>query len=128
MFDSIWYDTLNKPFLNPPAEIFKPVWIILYITIFISLILYTKQRNRNIKGYVFFIIQLVLNLIWVPLFFGMHNIAAALADIILLDIFLLLTIKEFYKVSKTAALFLVPYFLWILFAFYLNFSILINNS
>ena len=127
MFDSIWYDTLNKPLLNPPAEIFKPAWIILYITIFLALLIYTKQKKRQVRGYVYFIIQLVLNLIWAPLFFGKHNILAAFIDIVLLNIFVILTIKEFYKASKASAIILIPYLIWILFAAYLNFSILINN-
>ncbi len=127
MFDSIWYDTLNKPLLNPPAEIFKPAWIILYITIFLALLIYTKQKKRQVRGYVYFIIQLVLNLIWAPLFFGMHNILAAFIDIVLLNVFVILTIKEFYKASKASAIILIPYLIWILFAAYLNFSILMNN-
>ena len=127
MFDLIWYDTLNKPLLNPPAEIFKPAWIILYITIFLALLIYTKQKKRQVRGYVYFIIQLVLNLIWAPLFFGMHNILAAFIDIVLLNVFVILTIKEFYKASKASAIILIPYLIWILFAAYLNFSILMNN-
>ncbi len=129
MFSSIWYDNLNKPFLNPPAWIFSPVWIILYTTLLIALILYTiKPTFKNkILGYVFFVIQLALNLIWSPVFFGMKNIGLGLIIIILMDIFALLTIIQFFKVSKTSALVMIPYFLWILFATYLNTAFFLLN-
>ena len=51
MFDTVWYDNLVKPFLNPPAWIFPPVWIILYATLLIALILYivSVTKKRKIK-------------------------------------------------------------------------------
>lgn len=129
MFDTIWYDTLAKPYFTPPGEIFAPVWIILYITILVSLIVFTitKSRKNKFRGYVYFLIQLLLNISWTPVFFSMENIVLALIIIILIDIFLFLTIKEFYKISHSAAGILIPYFVWIIFATYLNIGILILN-
>lgn len=129
MFDTIWYDTLAKPYFTPPGEIFAPVWIILYITILVSLIVFTitKSRKNKFRGYVYFLIQLLLNISWVPVFFSMENIVLAFIIIILIDIFLFLTIKEFYKISHSAAGILIPYFVWIIFATYLNIGILILN-
>ena len=129
MFNTIWYDTLAKPFLTPPSEVFAPAWIILYITILASLIVFTitKTRRNKIKGYTCFLIQLLLNIAWAPVFFTMENIVLALIIILLLDIFVILTIKEFYKISQISAGILLPYLIWIIFATYLNIGILILN-
>ena len=126
MFTSSWYNSLTKPFLSPPNWVFAPVWSILYLTIFISLILYlVKPVDNKTLGYVYFLAQLILNIAWSPVFFGMQNIPLALVVVLLLDIFILLTILEFYSVSKVAGIILIPYFLWTLFATYLNFDYLI---
>ena len=101
MFNSIWYENLTRPFLSPPKWLFAPVWGILYLTIFISFILYFLKKDKNKrKGYIYFSIQIILNFLWTPAFFGMKNILLALIIIILLDIFLILTIKNFYPTSK----------------------------
>lgn len=129
LIDYTWFDALNKPLLNPPAWLFAPVWTILYISMGVALFLYA--RNFTIKskawGYVLFFTQLLVNLAWTPAFFGIKNIGLALALIILLDILVLFNIIEFFKVSKSAARCLIPYFLWILFATYLNLSYFILN-
>ena len=128
MFNSDWYNNLNKPFLSPPNSVFMPVWSILYLMIFISLILYLKGGVKNkITGIIFFSIQMILNLSWTGVFFGLQNIKAALVVIVLLWIFILLTITSFFKHSKIAALLLVPYFIWVSFAVYLNISYFLLN-
>lgn len=129
MQNSIWYSTLTKPFLTPPAWVFTPAWIFLYITILAALLIFTTKRTREgkIKGYVFFIIQLLLNLAWSPVFFVLQNPALALVVILLMDLFVVLTIKEFYKISKFAAYILIPYLIWILFATYLNLGFVLMN-
>ncbi len=129
MFNSTWYNSLSKPLFAPMDSIFAPAWAILYITVFISLLLYIKAPYQSKKaGYVYFIIQLVLNLLWTPIFFGLKNIPFALVDIILLDIFTILTIKKFYTASKASGLILLPYFLWLIYATYLNFGYLVLNQ
>lgn len=129
MYNSVWFNSLTKPFLNPPSKVFPPVWSVLYILIFISLFFYIVAKTGNLKmrGYLYFGVQILLNLLWSPVFFLMHNIALALFIVILLDIFVILTMKNFYKASKLAAFLLVPYLLWIFFATYLNFAYLILN-
>ena len=124
-----WYDSLNKPFLNPPEWIFTPVWIILYIMIGLSFFLFLKGGMKKDKRLplTFFLIQLALNLMWSPIFFDAQNISLAFVVIILMYIFLLLTIITFFKHSKLASILLVPYLFWISFAGYLNFSFLVLN-
>ena len=128
MFDSIWYKSLTKPPFAPPNWIFAPMWGFLYLTILISLLLYmTKPASNKKAGYIYFVIQLALNLAWSPIFFGLREMFWAFVVIILMDIFVFLTIKKFYYVSKPAGLLLVPYFVWILFATYLNAGYLFLN-
>ena len=129
MFKSVWYYNLTKPPLAPPDWIFPPVWSILYFSMLVALLLYLFKPSQNKKsGYIYFIAQLILNLLWTPAFFYLQNIVLALIVIILLDIFVILTIKSFYKVSKISALILIPYLVWILFATYLNIGYFVLNA
>ena len=124
-----WFNSLNKPFLSPPDWLFTPVWLVLYIMIFASLVLFwgdgiTKEKRLPL---IFFIIQLVLNWLWVPIFFGMENILGGFIIIVIMYIFLWLTIITFFKYSKLASILLLPYLFWISFAAYLNFGYLVLN-
>lgn len=125
-----WYDSLIKPKFMPPAWIFAPVWIILYILMFISigLVFAAPFRILNIFGYVVFTAQLAVNFRWVPVFFREHNLRKAFLLCVLLDILILTTIILFFQISKTAAYLLLPYLLWGLYATVLNFEILDLNE
>lgn len=119
-----WFQSLNRPEFAPPDWIFAPMWIFLYITIAISLIFFykggiTKEKRLPL---LYFFIQLFLNIIWSPTFFGNMNIKGGLIIVILLLLTLSLTIISFYKYSKTSAFILLPYFLWVCFATYLNYQ------
>lgn len=126
----LWYNNLYKSPFTPPTWVFTPVWTLLYITIAISLFLFLKSgfTKEKILPLVFFTIQMLLNFAWTPVFFGMQNIRNAYIIIVLLVVFLALTIISFYRFSKRSAYLLVPYLIWSLFAAYLNFYILINNT
>ncbi|MBR2430520.1 tryptophan-rich sensory protein [bacterium] len=129
MIDYDWYKTLIQPSFQPPSWLFQPVWTILYILMSISLFIYIKEFSIKNKtwGYILFFVQLLLNFSWSPIFFMMKNITLALIIIILLDIVVLLNIIEFNKISKLASKLLIPYFIWIIFATYLNWGYLILN-
>ena len=128
MYNTDWYNNLSKPFLAPPDWLFAPVWTILYIMIFISLVFYflNFKSNKGI-GYIFFAMQMFLNFLWSPVFFYFQNITLALAVIILLDVFAFLTLRKFYSVSNIAGAFFVPYFVWLIFATYLNIGYVVLN-
>ncbi len=119
-----WYNSLNKPFLNPPSWIFAPVWGILYILMFVGfwIMIYSNSNYNKKWAIVFFIIQLLFNFSWSPIFFYFHNIKLAFVIILLLLIFICLTTYSFFKISKLSAYLLIPYFLWTIFAAYLNFE------
>lgn len=118
-----WYATLNQPPGTPPNWLFGPVWSTLYLMIGISFALIWHRHPRQI-GRTFltflFVSQLLLNLAWTPVFFGLHEIKPALLMIILLWIAIFLTIREFSNFSKPAAFLLIPYLLWVSYATYLN--------
>jgi tryptophan-rich sensory protein len=124
-----WYETINKSPLNPPDYVFSPVWTVLYITIAISFLLFYRSDGfkRNSQGTVWFFIQLALNLLWSYAFFSLRNPNLAFLIIILLDISIYKTIIEFSKVDKWSSWILYPYFIWVLFATYLNLYIVTNN-
>jgi len=126
-----WYTSLHKPFFNPPNWIFGPVWTILYVLIGISFYLIWKKGIKSIKvrsAINLFVIQLGLNAIWTPVFFGMHNPPWAFVIILLMIYFSVLTIISFKKINKLAAYLLYPYLIWIIFAAALNFSIWLLNK
>lgn len=119
-----WFHTLKKPVFSPPDWVFAPVWTILYVMIFLSIVFFLKTGGikQKIIPLFFFIFQLLLNFSWSGVFFGMQKIGFALCIIVLLWVSLLITILLFYKHSKVSAWLLVPYFLWVCFATYLNFE------
>lgn len=125
-----WYASLNKPVFSPPNWVFGPVWTTLYFLMGVALYLVWREgikKKKVKKAVTFFLIQLALNFIWSPLFFGMQNLFLGLVDIIALLVFLIITIVAFYRISKIAAYLLIPYLLWVSFATILNFSLLLLN-
>lgn len=118
-----WYSSLNKPAFSPPNWIFAPVWTTLYILMGISL--YIVWQKRKIPT--IFWIQLILNAGWSYIFFGMKNPLFALIELVVLWVCILLTIRAFSKISKTAAYFLYPYLAWVSFASILNLAFVLLN-
>ncbi len=115
-FDRLnWYKTLPLSSLTPPDAWFGIVWTILYFLMAVSAFLVWNKASPR-----YFVLQLVTNGLWPFLFFYMHSPIAGLIDILLMIVFVFLCMKTFYKASKPAAYLLVPLFIWILFAFYLN--------
>lgn len=126
-----WYESLKKPFFTPPSWVFAPVWVTLFTLMGISLYIVSRKGlgRREIKRAVsLFGIQLVLNVLWSVTFFGMHSPLSGFVVIVSLWAALLATIVVFYRISKTAGILLIPYFLWGSFASILNLSILILNQ
>lgn len=79
------------------------------------------------RGFFFFMVQLVLNILWVPVFFSAHQIVLSCVVILLLVVFILLTMIEFYKQTPIAAWILLPYLLWTTYASNLNLYICFTN-
>lgn len=120
-----WYKTLQKPTWNPPSYIFGPVWTVLYICMGVSLwCVWIRRGQTPIQGaLVLFGIQLLANALWSFLFFGMKNPLWAFWDILVLWVAIAATMVVFWKISKTAGWLFLPYFLWVSFATFLNYTI-----
>ena len=125
--NNLWYKNLIKSQLTPLDYIFPIVWTILYIMITISGYNYIKNNPTDTYGISIFFIHLFFNIIWSYLFFTLKNPKLALADLILLWSTLFLTINHFYTKDKFSAYMLLPYFVWVSFAGYLNLYIVVNN-
>ncbi len=118
-----WYIHIQKPSFNPPASVFGPVWTVLYILIGISGGMLWSKRKVMKSAFNFYLVQLTLNFSWSFIFFGAHQIGWALIDMAFLIVFIALTIAYSFKKSNVAALLLMPYLAWVVFAFVLNFSL-----
>ena len=122
-----WYQKLNKSSLTPPNYVFSIVWSILYILMFISVGLYLSTNKWTNYGIFLFGLQLLFNLFWTQLFFGYRLLCVSMFELFIILFLLTLTILEFYKVNRTSAYILLPYFIWLILAFYLNSYICIYN-
>ncbi len=119
-----WYQMIEKPSFNPPSWVFGPAWTTLYILMGIALyIIWTSNHFLKKRALQLFGIQLFLNAIWSPAFFGLESPIAGLIVIIPLWVAILACIKLFYPISKWAAFLLIPYIIWVSFATILNASI-----
>ncbi|MEI6850196.1 MAG: TspO/MBR family protein, partial [archaeon] len=104
-----WYSKIKKPRFNPPNKIFGPVWTLLYLLMGISLYLILTSGKDITLPIIIFSIQLVLNIVWSFLFFGLRKPFFAFLEIIILWLSILATIIIFYAISKPAAYLLIPY-------------------
>jgi peptide methionine sulfoxide reductase msrA/msrB len=126
-----WYAQLQKPNITPPDWVFGPAWTILYLLMAVSVFLVWNKGLDYPKVKLaigLFLIQLILNVIWTPLFFGFHAILLALFDIGFLFIAILATLLVFKSISIPASILLVPYLLWVGYAAILNGSIYYLNQ
>jgi len=119
----------DKPSFSPPAWIFGPVWFILYILMGISAyLIWNLRKKENIKKpLILFFVQLILNLLWPIIFFGLGQYYWAFVEIMILLIIIVMMILSFSKISKTSSYLLFPYLLWVGFASMLNLVIALNK-
>ena len=131
-----WYADAAKVPWSPPNAIFGPVWTVLYALMSVAAWLVWRQRkDADVRRpLTIYVIQLALNAVWTPVFFGLYpfvGVAAlwiALAIILAMDVAVLLTMLAFWRVRKVAATLLIPYWAWVLFATTLNAGIAVLNS
>lgn len=119
-----WYLTINRPSWNPPNWLFGPVWTTLYVLMGIACYLIWKSDSPVKKQLLtLYFVQLGLNTLWSPAFFGMQSLILGLAVIVPLWVSIMACIVQFRKVSPLASGLMVPYLLWVSFATVLNASI-----
>ena len=117
-----WYAALAKPSWNPPSWVFGPVWTALYGAMGLAAYLVWRQLGWR-GGRVplgLFGAQLLVNLAWSPIFFGLHQLGWALADIIVMLALIVATTAAFWRVNRWAGVLMLPYVAWVSFAMTLN--------
>jgi len=124
-----WYVALEKPALQPPGIAFPIAWTILYALMGIALAMIITARGARRRGLAIglFAAQLAVNLTWSPVFFGLHRVTIALGILVLMFVLTVATVAAFRKVRPRAALLMLPYVAWIMFAGYLNWEIVRLN-
>ena len=122
------YKNLNLPMLSPPGFIFPIVWTILFILMGISayLISFSEGEEKE-NAQKIYIIQLILNFIWSIIFFNYNNYVLSFIVLIILWLFILKMIISFYNINPISGYLQIPYLLWVTFAGYLNFMIILLN-
>lgn len=127
--DDPWFAGLVKPALYPPPATFGVVWTVLYVLMGIAASMVAAARGARGRGLALavFAFQLVLNIAWSPVFFGLHRISGALLVIAAIDLAVLATVILFWRVRPVAGALLLPYLAWVLFATLLNWQILALN-
>ncbi len=123
-----WYRELRKPPWSPPAELFGPVWTILYALMGTAAWLVAGGRSRG-RGLALgaYAVQLVLNAAWTPIFFGLRRPGLALAEITATLVAIVATVALFTRQRLLAGLLLLPYLAWVAFATALNAAIWRRN-
>lgn len=119
-----WYALLEKPWFNPPNVVFGPVWTTLYTLMGFSLYLvWNAKTTVKQKALQLFFVQLALNTLWSYLFFGLKSPLLGFLGIVVLWVAIVMTVRVFRRISKTASYLLYPYLAWVTFAMLLNFFI-----
>lgn len=124
-----WFAVLNKPVLYPPPATFGIVWSVLYVLMGVALAMIISAwgaRGRTV-AIIFFAVQLLLNLSWSPVFFGLHQTTLALWIILAMVPLVLATLFIFFRIRPIAGLLLAPYLAWICFAAFLNWQFVVLN-
>ncbi len=124
-YDNNWFAALAKPGIVPPGQVFAIAWTVLYILLGLALAVVIAARGAPGRGLAIavFIVQIILNFLWSPLFFAAHEVTLAFTLILIILALAILTTVLFARVRTLAAVLLIPYLLWLCFAAYLNFAI-----
>lgn len=120
------FEAINQPPMSPPGWLFPIVWSILFVLMGIaSYIIFTSQASgeKIQKALTIYGIQLVVNFFWSIIFFNMQAFLFAFIWLLLLWVLIIATMVLFYRIRRSAMYLLIPYFLWVTFAMYLNFGV-----
>jgi len=125
-----WYAVLKKPTFTPPNSVFGPIWITLYLLMGIAVFLVWRegfdQEGVSI-AFALFWGQLVLNILWSVVFFGLRSLLGGAVVISMLWAAILVNIITFFGVSAVAGGLIIPYIIWVSIAANLNVRIWILN-
>ncbi|HZJ78155.1 MAG TPA: TspO/MBR family protein [Clostridia bacterium] len=123
------YQTLILPPLSPPSFVFPLVWTILYALMGVSSYIILKSNSwLKMRALSLYFLQLIFNFLWTFFFFTKQMYLFSFIWLMVLWIMVIVMIRFFWQIDKKAAILQVPYFLWLTFAAYLNFSIFLLNK
>ncbi|MDO8460884.1 MAG: TspO/MBR family protein [bacterium] len=125
-----WYQALTKPSWTPSGQTIGTIWSILYPIIFVTFaIIFYKVYKKKFKSYVAtpFIINLVANLLFTPIQFGLKNLPLAVLDILIVWVTIIWGMRVVWKYSKILSLTQIPYLIWVTIATILQLSIALSN-
>lgn len=124
---SEWYSELNKAPWTPPGYVFGLAWTTIMICYSIYMaIIYQRQSDKKTLIYLF-ILQLILNISWNPLFFYLQFTLVSLVTIVLLTLLMFYFLIKFYSNSRGTSILLIPYCIWLCIATSLNLYIVLYN-
>ena len=127
LYKEPWYSEIAKSSFTPPDWVFAPVWIILYISMSVAIWLIWINPKRVEKIIYIYFIHLLINGSWSVFFFGLHLILVSLIIIAIIIFFVVWLIKLYYPINKLSSFLMIPYLMWLSYAFVLNFYIFILN-
>jgi tryptophan-rich sensory protein len=124
-----WFAALDKPDFMPPDWVFGAAWTTLYVLLGVVLAMLLHARGAHWRGRAIglFVLQLLANFAWAPLFFGFHKVQAAFGLLVAMIVFTVALVVLLWTIRRVAALLMLPYLAWLCFAAALNVSILMLN-
>jgi len=126
-----WYQQLQKPAWQPPDWLFGPVWTLIFALCALSFILYWRRgtpRNARLEVIAAFALNAFLNTLWSLLFFRLRRPDWALYEVALLWLSIMLMAALVARASRSGAVLLTPYVVWVIFAALLNWKIVQLNA
>jgi tryptophan-rich sensory protein len=121
-----WYDQLNKPNWTPPRWVFPVVWTSLYILIALAA-MRLALRGDSAQALALWSVQIALNTLWTPIYFGLRRIRAAMVVMVCLWLAVAASTWTFFGVDFLAGLLFLPYLVWVSIAGVLNYSVIRLN-
>lgn len=121
-----WYDALDKPSWTPPNWLFPVAWTTLYLLMSGAGALVVNLPGAGVV-LALWALQIALNTLWTPIFFGLRHMKAGLVVIVLMWIAVCATMIGLFQLSNVAGLMFAPYLLWVTVAAALNYSVWRRN-
>ena len=125
--NSAWFTSLIKPKFYPPNWLFGVMWSIIYLLIAIGLFLILTKNKMTKKLTILYIANGILNIVWSMVFFTFNNMFLGVVVLVLIIISAYFLVKELYLASKTSLYLALPYFIWLFYAFLVNYAIYFLN-
>lgn len=121
-----WYDSLKKPTWTPPSWVFPVVWTLLYLMMAVAGMRLSQVPGSE-QALALWSLQIALNTLWTPVYFGLHRIRAAMVVMAFLWLTVAAATWSFFAVDVLSGFLFVPYLVWVTIAGALNLSTLRLN-